>query len=196
MVDQRKMGSFMKELRKEKKITQEQFAEVLNVSARTVSRWETGSSMPDISLLVEIANFYDVDIPELINGERKSEIMNKDVEEVAEALTDYADEEKKLLTKRVTIIDIAGFIALILGLIMEHIWPNSEIPIFSTLTGFCFGFAIGSFIVMILYCSGTLAKIRNRATTKHPRGMKFLFILCSVVIILTLVLSIIFTVVK
>lgn len=193
MFDQRKMGGFMKELRKEKVITQEQFSEALNVSARTVSRWETGSSMPDISLLVEIANFYDVDITELINGERKSEIMNNNVDEVTEALTDYADKEKKLLTKKVTIIDIVGFITLISGLIMEHICPNSEIPIYETLTGCCFGFAIGSFIVMILYCTGNLAKIRK---SRSARGMKFLFILCSVVIVLTLVLSIVFSIIK
>lgn len=193
MFDQRKMGGFMKELRKEKVITQEQFAEVLNVSARTVSRWETGSSMPDISLLVEIANFYDVDITELINGERKSEIMNNNVDEVTEALTDYADKEKKLLTKRVAIIDIVGFITLISGLIMEHICPNSEIPVYETLKGFFFGFAIGSFIIMILYCTGNLAKIRE---SRSARGMKFLFILCSVVLILTLILSIVFSIIK
>ena len=54
-MDQRKIGAFLKELRKEKGITQEQMAEELGVSGRTISRWETGSNMPDISLLVEIA---------------------------------------------------------------------------------------------------------------------------------------------
>ena len=44
------LGKRIKELRKEKGITQEEFAEMLNVSGRTVSRWETGTNMPDISL--------------------------------------------------------------------------------------------------------------------------------------------------
>ena len=61
-MDQQKIGSFLKELRKEKNLTQEQLAEALNVSGRTVSRWETGSNMPDLSILVELADFYDVDI--------------------------------------------------------------------------------------------------------------------------------------
>ena len=61
--------------RKEKGITQEQLAEILNVSGRTVSRWETGNNMPDISILVDIADYYDISIPEIISGERKSEIM-------------------------------------------------------------------------------------------------------------------------
>ena len=43
-MDQQKIGAFLKELRKEKNLTQEQLAEVLNVSGRTVSRWETGST--------------------------------------------------------------------------------------------------------------------------------------------------------
>lgn len=89
-MDQKKIGSFLKELRKGKGITQEEFAENLNVSGRTVSRWETGTNMPDISLLVYIAEFFDVSIPEIINGERKSEIMEKGEKEVAEAMSNYA----------------------------------------------------------------------------------------------------------
>ena len=65
-MDQIKIGAFLKELRKAKKLTQEQLAEQLNVSNRTVSRWETGSNMPDIGLLVEIADFYDVSIDYLL----------------------------------------------------------------------------------------------------------------------------------
>ena len=57
-MDQIKIGAFLKVLRKEKNLTQEQLAEQLGVSGRTVSRWETGNNMPDISLLVEIAEFY------------------------------------------------------------------------------------------------------------------------------------------
>lgn len=44
-MDQRKIGEFLKELRKEKNLTQEQLAEQLNVSNRSVSRWETGVSL-------------------------------------------------------------------------------------------------------------------------------------------------------
>ena len=50
-MNQIKIGMFLQELRNEKGITQEQLAEQLGVSNRTVSRWETGSNMPDISLL-------------------------------------------------------------------------------------------------------------------------------------------------
>ena len=90
-MEQQKVGSFLKGLRKEQNLTQEQFAEQLGVSGRSVSRWETGINMPDISLLVEIAEFYDVSISEIIDGERKSEKMNEEVKETALKLSDYTE---------------------------------------------------------------------------------------------------------
>ena len=98
-MDQMKIGNFLKELRKEKGITQAQLAETLNVSARTVSRWETGSNMPDISILVDIADYYDISIPEIINGERKSEMMNEEERKIAKTMSDYATTEKEKIFK-------------------------------------------------------------------------------------------------
>ena len=118
-MDQKKIGSFLKELRKEKGITQEKFAEELNVTGRTVSRWETGSNMPDISLLVEISEFFDVSIPEIINGERKSENMNEEVKEVAQTLSVYADFEKENLIKKIQSQSIIGVIALMIYCIFD-----------------------------------------------------------------------------
>ena len=68
-MDQRKIGSFLKKLRNEKGLTQEQAGEQFNVSRRTVTRWETGANMPDLDVLVEIADFYDVDLRELFDGD-------------------------------------------------------------------------------------------------------------------------------
>ncbi|MBO6308047.1 MAG: helix-turn-helix transcriptional regulator, partial [Oribacterium sp.] len=59
------------------RLTQEQLAEILLVSGRTVSRWETGTNMPDLSVLIQMAEFYGVEIKEILDGERKSEIMDK-----------------------------------------------------------------------------------------------------------------------
>ena len=94
-MDQVKIGTFLRELRKEKNLTQEQIAEQFGVAARTVSRWENGNNMPDLSIMVELADYYDVDIRELINGERKSEKMNEDVKEMLTMVADYAEKQKK-----------------------------------------------------------------------------------------------------
>ena len=80
-MDQKRTGEFLKQLRKEKNLTQEQLAEKFFISGRTVSRWETGSNMPNLSVLVELADFYDVDIREIIDGERKSENMDNETKE-------------------------------------------------------------------------------------------------------------------
>lgn len=89
-MDQKKVGLFLKALRKEKNITQEVLAEILNVSGRTVSRWETGSNMPDISLLAELSEFYQVDISEIIDGERKSGEMNQETKNTAIKMAEYS----------------------------------------------------------------------------------------------------------
>ena len=75
-MDQKKIGVFLKELRKEKELTQEQLAEIVQVSNRTVSRWENGNNMPDLDILIEISDYYEVDLREILDGERKSEDMN------------------------------------------------------------------------------------------------------------------------
>lgn len=127
-MDQKKIGNFLKELRKEKNLTQEQLAEKLNVSGRTVSRWETGTNMPDISLLNEIAEFYDVSIPEIISGERKSGTMNNEVKEVAQGLSDYAASEKKEIVKEIRSLSLIGFVSLIIYLFLDvsRIGMNNE----------------------------------------------------------------------
>ncbi len=82
MIDQVKIGNFLKELRKENGKTQEEIAELFGISSRSVSRWENGNTMPDLGTLVELADHYDVEIREIIDGERKSEGMEKEEKEV------------------------------------------------------------------------------------------------------------------
>ena len=65
-MDQVKIGNFLKKLRKEKGITQEQLAEILNVSGRTVSRWETGASDPSTSNLLTLAKLFNTTAEELL----------------------------------------------------------------------------------------------------------------------------------
>ena len=61
-----KLGENLKRKRLEHKLTQEQFAEILNVSAQAISRWENGTTYPDIRLLPVIANYFDMTLDELI----------------------------------------------------------------------------------------------------------------------------------
>ena len=107
-MDQKKIGGFLKQLRKEKGITQQNLAEVLGVSGRTVSRWETGFNMPDLDLLIEIADYYDVEIREILDGERKSEIMDKEMKETVLKVADYSNYEMRKLSRRMSYLFIVG----------------------------------------------------------------------------------------
>ena len=70
-MDTKKTGELIRCLRRESGMTQERFAEQFHVSSRAVSRWETGSNLPDLDILIEMADRYGLDIRELIDGERR-----------------------------------------------------------------------------------------------------------------------------
>lgn len=95
----KEIGAFLKQLRNEKGITQEQLSEILGVSGRTVSRWETGTNLPDLSILMQISEYYDVEIKEILNGERKSENMDNELKETLLKVADYNELEKRRAAK-------------------------------------------------------------------------------------------------
>lgn len=163
-MDQIKIGAFLKELRREKGITQEQLADELGVSGRTISRWETGSNMPDISLLVEIAEFFDVSIPEIIKGERKSENMREEVKEVAETMSDYANAEKARLLKSMRNISINGFIALLIYLVLGETGAYDRNMLFRCIYGISEALIYVTVLMFPMYTTGLLSKIRIRST--------------------------------
>ena len=170
-MDQKKIGSFLRELRKEQRITQEDLAEKLNVSSRTISRWETGSNMPDISLLIEIADFFDVSIPEIINGERKSEKMVEEVKEVAEKLSDYADAEKVNIIKEIRKLSIGGVIALIAYFIIDTTGTASQNIILGKISLYCETLVYVTVIMIALYSTGLLSKIQRKNKNTRFDGL-------------------------
>lgn len=94
-----KIGAFIAAMRKEKKLTQEQLAERLGVSNRSVSRWENGKTLPDLSLMQVICEELDITISELLNGEKETpDLGTKEaVALVAEmAQVEQARKEKEL----------------------------------------------------------------------------------------------------
>ena len=80
-----KIGEKIKELRKANKMTQEQLADYLNISSQAVSKWETGTSSPDIEMLPRIASFFGITIDELMDFDRQR-IMDEVDELVAESV--------------------------------------------------------------------------------------------------------------
>lgn len=191
-MDQVKIGSLLKELRKEKGLTQEQLAEHFYVSSRSVSRWETGKNMPELSLLVELADFYDVDIREIINGERKSENMNQNEKDTLRKVADYAENEKDIIMKRVRIISFVGLGSLLLELLFESIGIGQINPLLLFIENVAFGFAIGALVTCILFTTGSLSKMQqNKKVQKVSRRLRFV---CFAVVILCFLFCVIATI--
>lgn len=170
-MDQIKIGTFLKLLRKEKNLTQEQLAEQLGVSNRTVSRWENGNNMPDISLLSEIAEFYDVSIPELIYGERKSENMREEAKEVAETMSDYAKAEKETLVKSIRNMSLIGLIALIIYMVLGRTSVYERNNLFRYVYGISEALIYVTVLMFPLYTTGLLSKIRIRTTNSKFKNI-------------------------
>ncbi len=190
-MDQIKIGRFLKQLRNEKKLTQEQIAEQLNVSGRSVSRWETGNNMPDIGMLVELADFFNVGIAEIIDGERKSEKMNQEEKETLLKVADYSEMERNALTKRVLITGVIGLAALLTALMFDTFALEEINALLMCIEGVCFGLAVGALITCIFFVTGVLSKIRNnRKAVKIDHVLR---IICLIMLSVSIIACIINT---
>ena len=117
----KKIGAFLKYLRNEKGYTQEQLAEILGVSGRTVSRWETGSNLPDLSILVQISEHYGVEIKEILNGERKSANMDNELKETLLQVADYNELAKQQAVRAGNISFRIMFLVCAMAIILQMV---------------------------------------------------------------------------
>ena len=175
-MDQIKIGTFLKELRREKELTQGELAEKLNVSNRSVSRWETGSTLPDISILIELSEFYDVDIKEIIDGERKSEYMNEETKEMMDKVVDYTTADKEMIITKTQKYSATAGITLIAGIILAVFDFSNK---YYQITEVLFGVALIYIIAVFLLSTGKAVEIRkNKSKTR-----KYLMLIVAVLIV-------------
>lgn len=158
-MDQVKIGGFLKELRKEKELTQEQLAEKFNVSRRTVSRWENGSNLPDLDLLMEMSDFYEVELRELLDGERKSGKMDKELKETVLKVAEFSNEEKKKINKSMHVLFAIATILAVGGLVLNFFEMHG--PVWDFCAGFCQGVTSGMMVVGCVITSKNAAKLKR-----------------------------------
>ncbi|MBD5083403.1 MAG: helix-turn-helix transcriptional regulator [Clostridiales bacterium] len=122
-----KIGKFIAECRKEKCFTQFQLAEMLNITDRAVSKWETGRSMPDVSIMLELCKVLNISVNELLNGERLN--MNEYNEKAEKLLIEMARKEEKNNKKMMMYEIVIGSISTVsfVMLIMAAALINMEI---------------------------------------------------------------------
>ena len=141
MMNQEKIGKFIATLRKEKKkMTQEQFAEKLGVSNRSVSRWENGKTMPDLAMLPVISEELGVSISELLAGEQleRTAAANDSIRRIIE----LSEQEKQCRAKMTNTYFFIGMVCVVLVIVHGQygIFNFAKEP--ELLTRFLIGFAI------------------------------------------------------
>lgn len=126
-MDQIKIGKFILNCRKEKGITQEQLAEKLGVTSKSISRWENGNTMPDYTLLKDLCNELDININELLSGEKikGNDYVNKSEENLIK-LRKQIDKRKNLLTIISYIFMAIIIIAFILNIVLNRIFLDDR----------------------------------------------------------------------
>lgn len=182
-MDQIKIGAFLKELRKEHALSQEQLAERFNVSSRSISRWENGNTMPDISVMIELADFYDIDIRDLLRGERKSEKMEENLKETLVMVAEYTEADKEKILKKVYVCGQGMLITSVLAMITYFIAPLTGFQM--VLTPFLLILAGG-----ILGINTLLAGLQLKGRMSKKRNKKLIII--TVVVWVTLAILILF----
>ena len=97
MLNQEKTGKFMAEMRRQQNLTQRQLAEQVGVSDKTVSKWETGRSMPDNAILLDVCLILNISVNELLSGEKFTEenYVNKEEQNMIELVRESEYHKKK-----------------------------------------------------------------------------------------------------
>ena len=146
-MNQEKIGKFIADCRKSKKLTQLELAEKLGVSDKSVSKWETGKCMPDLSLFKPLCEELNITINELLSGEKldKKDYQNK-LEENIVNIVDYNDKKSDVFGY--IIFSFIGILSMIIGISFHN--TNFIFPLLFELFGiFLILFALNKLIVNV-----------------------------------------------
>ena len=161
-MDQLKIGKFIAECRKQKKLTQMQLSEKLNITDKAISKWERGLSMPDPSIMLELCDILGVSVNELLYGE-KIEMENKE-QKNNQLLLDMSKEieqKNKTIWSAMWVIMIVSIMALIASIfIAAFVVPAGPWQLV-TILGACVLFFIPCFYALKLEVSVGAYKCKN-----------------------------------
>ena len=126
-MDQKLTGQFIAKMRKEKGLTQRELADILLISDKTVSKWETGGGLPEVSLMLPLCETLGITVNELLSGKRLSsfEYQNKAEENLMNLIQERKESKRKLflevivmtitLLGALTIIMLASYFEMAIG---------------------------------------------------------------------------------
>lgn len=150
-MDQVKIGKFIAELRKEKNMTQQQLGDKIGVSFKTISKWENGRGMPELSLLKPLSEELGVTINEILSGERiQTERYLDKLEENMINTIEYSEEQKEKRNK------VIGIVLLIVGFLITL----TAISIFPSESSWSSIYSVAGTIVALIGFSKLIRKLQ------------------------------------
>ena len=140
-MDYNKIGDFIAKTRKSKKLTQAKLAEKLFVSEKTVSKWENGKGIPDTNILPKLCKVLDININELLNGERIESDTNEN-EKLTLKMAKELEQKNKIIWTSMWVIMSVSIIALICGILVSRFLIPEGIWQLVAILGVCVVFLI------------------------------------------------------
>ena len=139
-MNQQKIGRFISECRKQKGLTQAQLAEALGVSDKTISRWETGKTMPDLSFYEPLCETLDVQISELLYAKKMTD-KEKTIQGEKSALNIF--KTKSQLQTFAILTEILIFIGIIITITLTKLLADNTFEMILTVVCGCFVWGFG-----------------------------------------------------
>lgn len=124
-MEQQMVGKFISTCRKEKGLTQMQLAEKLNITNRAISKWETGKSMPDVSIMLDLCDILGITVNELLSGERIA--MENYQKRAEENLMELQSKKEKVQREYNSILKIligAFSLLFVLNMVLNYFFPE------------------------------------------------------------------------
>ncbi len=149
-MDQVKIGRFIAEKRKEQGLTQAQLAEALGITDRAVSKWETGRSLPDASIMLELCGLLKITVNDLLNGEVVTvEKYNAAMEKSLLEMVRQKEEKDRQLLKTEIVLGVVSILFLLAMITVGAFFMKLGQPkwVFFLL----FGIGLAQFFVCMLF---------------------------------------------
>ena len=161
-MDQIKIGKFIAECRKKVNLTQMQLAEKLNITDRAVSKWETGKSLPDSSIMLDLCDILGITVNDLLSGEKIGmESNNKNNEQLLLDMAKELEQKNKTVWKAMLVIMIISMTALFAGIFLAAFLIPEGIWQLVTVLALCVVFLIPCFYALKLEVSVGAYKCKN-----------------------------------
>ena len=167
-MDQIKIGRFIAERRKQVELTQAQLAEKLNITDRAVSKWETGKTMPDSSIMLELCGILGISVNDLLSGEVVT--MENNQQEMQKNLLSMIKEKEDADRRLLNVEIILGLTTMIPSLALIMLAGLAPLP-----TGWRIALIALGFVVIIAGSTGALL-IEQRAGYYECRACKHRYV--------------------